>query len=85
MDAETGEVRLSVVSLSIQGETVADIAEKKAESSLNDFKSNIYNPMISNLQKQIDGQIENVLLRLRAYAQQRSGERMGYRGEEDGS
>jgi phage-related protein len=58
MDAETGEVRLSVVSLSIQGETVADIAEKKAESSLNDFKSNIYNPMISNLQKQIDGQIE---------------------------
>lgn len=29
MDAETGEVRLSVVSLSIQGETVADIAEKK--------------------------------------------------------
>jgi phage-related protein len=58
MDAETGEVRLSVVSLSIQGETVADIAEKKAESSLNDFTSNIYNPMISNLQKQIDGQIE---------------------------
>ena len=58
MDAETGEVRLSVVSLSIRGETVADIAEKKAESSLNDFKSNIYNPMISNLQKQIDGQIE---------------------------
>ena len=58
MDAETGEVRLSVVSLSIQGETVADIAKKKAESSLNDFKSNIYNPMISNLQKQIDGQIE---------------------------
>lgn len=58
MDAETGEVRLSVVSLSIQGETVADIAEKKAESSLNDFKSNIYNPMISKLQKQIDGQIE---------------------------
>ena len=47
-----------MVSLSIQGETVADIAEKKAESSLNDFKSNIYNPMISNLQKQIDGQIE---------------------------
>ena len=30
MDAETGEVRLSVVSLSIQGETVADIAEKKS-------------------------------------------------------
>lgn len=58
MDAETGEVRLSVVSLSIQGETVADIAEKKAESSLNDFTSNIYNPMISSLQKQIDGQIE---------------------------
>lgn len=58
MNAETGEVRLSVVSLSIQGETVADIAEKKAESSLNDFTSNIYNPMISNLQKQIDGQIE---------------------------
>lgn len=58
MDAETGEVRLSVVSLSIQGETVADIAEKKAESSLNDFMSNIYNPMISSLQKQIDGQIE---------------------------
>ena len=58
MDAETGEVRLSVVSLSIQGETVADIAEKKAESSLNDFASNIYNPMISSLQKQIDGQIE---------------------------
>jgi phage-related protein len=58
MDAETGEVRLSVVSLSIQGETVADIAGKKAESSLNDFTSNIYNPMISSLQKQIDGQIE---------------------------
>lgn len=58
MDAETGEVRLSVVSLSIQGETVTDIAEKKAESSLNDFTSNIYNPMISSLQKQIDGQIE---------------------------
>ena len=58
MDAETGEVRLSVVSLSIQGETVADIAEKKAESSLNDFTSNVYNPMISSLQKQIDGQIE---------------------------
>lgn len=58
MDAQTGEVRLSVVSLSIQGETVADIAEKKAESSLNDFTSNIYNPMISSLQKQIDGQIE---------------------------
>lgn len=58
MDAETGEVRLSVISLSIQGETVADIAEKKAESSLNDFTSNVYNPMISSLQKQIDGQIE---------------------------
>lgn len=58
MDAETGEVRLSVVSLSIQGETVQDIAEKKAESSLNDFTSSVLNPTIASLQKQIDGQIE---------------------------
>lgn len=62
MDANTGAVRLSVESLTITGKTVNDIAEEiageKAESSINDFVDAVYDPAISNLQAQIDGQIE---------------------------
>ena len=62
MDANTGAVRLSVESLTITGKTVNDIAEEiageKAESSINDFVDAVYDPAISNLQAQIDGQVE---------------------------
>ena len=54
MDADTGTVRMKVDSLSIGGKTTQEIAEEQ----LNDFVDSVYSPAISNLQAQIDGQIE---------------------------
>lgn len=54
MDADTGTVRMKVDSLSIAGKTPQEIAEEQ----LNDFVDSVYSPAISNLQSQIDGQIE---------------------------
>lgn len=54
MDADTGTVRMKVDSLSIAGKTPEEIAADK----LQDFVESVYDPEISNLQAQIDGQIE---------------------------
>lgn len=54
MDADTGTVRMKVDSLMIAGKTPEEITE----TQLNNFVDSVYNPEISNLQAQIDGQIE---------------------------
>lgn len=54
IDADTGTVRLSVEFLSIAGKTVEEIANQQ----VNDFVDAVYTPGITNLQAQIDGQIE---------------------------
>lgn len=58
IDAETGTVRLSVEELKIVGKTVEEIANEESETVLNDFVDSVYTPTITNLQNQIDGQIE---------------------------
>lgn len=58
IDAETGTVRLSVEELKIVGKTVEEIANEESETVLNDFVGSVYTPTITNLQNQIDGQIE---------------------------
>ena len=58
IDAETGTIRLSVQSLTITGKTVQEIAAEQSDSAINDFVDAVYNPGISGLQAQIDGQIE---------------------------
>lgn len=58
IDAETGDVRLSVQSLTITGKTVQDIASEQSDAAINDFIDAVYDPALANLQAQIDGQIE---------------------------
>lgn len=58
IDAETGTVRFAVESLTITGKTVQEIASEQSETAINDFVDAVYNPDITNLQAQIDGQIE---------------------------
>lgn len=53
-DTETGSVRIVAETFSIRGKTIEEIAGEQ----VNDFVSSVYNPAISNLQSQIDGQIE---------------------------
>ena len=53
-DTETGEVDIVANSFSLQGKTLEEIAEDQ----VNDFVDAVYTPDISNLQAQIDGQIE---------------------------
>lgn len=54
-DTETGSVRIVAETFSIRGKTIEEIAGEQ----VNDFVSSVYNPAISNLQSQIDGQIES--------------------------
>lgn len=59
MDFDTGAVDMVVDSFSLSsGKTIEQIAQEKAGEQVNDFVSAVYNPAISNLQSQIDGQIE---------------------------
>lgn len=53
-DIDTGEVDIVANSFSLQGRSIDEIAEQQ----LNDFVDAVYDPTISNLQSQIDGQIE---------------------------
>lgn len=57
-DTETGRVDIKAYSLTITGKTVEEIANKESETVLNDFVGSVYTPTITNLQNQIDGQIE---------------------------
>lgn len=59
MDKDTGQVvlRPDVFELS-NGDTIGSIATGKAQESLGDFISGVYDPGIASLQAQIDGQIE---------------------------
>lgn len=54
IDADTGEIRLTVTSLSIQGKNVNEIAADEIEN----FISEVYDPEIENLQNQIDKKSE---------------------------
>ena len=53
-DTETGVVRIVAESFVLKGKTLEDIANDE----INDFVDAVYDPAISNLQAQIDGQIE---------------------------
>src|SRR5699024_9547268 len=57
-DTDTGRVEIKAQSLTITGKTVQEIAEEQSDSAINDFVDAVYNPGISGLQAQIDGQIE---------------------------
>ena len=57
-DTETGRVDIRAYSLTITGKTVEEIAGEESEAVLNDFVDAVYTPTITNLQNQIDGQIE---------------------------
>lgn len=57
-DTETGRVDIKAYSLTITGKTVEEIAGEESEAVLNDFVDAVYTPTITNLQNQIDGQIE---------------------------
>lgn len=57
-DTETGAVRINADSFSLSGRTIQEISGEEAESAVGDFIDTIYSPEISNLQAQIDGQIE---------------------------
>lgn len=58
VDVTTGRVVINADSVQIKGKDVNAIAKEKAEAEVNDFISNTYTTDISNLQSQIDGQIE---------------------------
>lgn len=58
VDITTGRVVINADAVQIKGKDVDVIAKEKAESEVNDFISNTYTTDISNLQSQIDGQIE---------------------------
>ena len=58
VDITTGRVVINADSVQIKGKDIDTIAKEKAESEVNDFISNTYTTDISNLQSQIDGQIE---------------------------
>lgn len=58
VDVTTGRVVINADSVQIKGKDVNAIAKEKAEAEVNDFISNTYTSDISNLQSQIDGQIE---------------------------
>lgn len=53
-DTETGQVVINAESIKISGKSVEQISDEK----INDFIDTVYNPAISDLQNQIDGQIE---------------------------
>ena len=53
-DIDTGQVDIVANSFSLHGRSIDEIAEQQ----LNDFVNAVYDPTISNLQSQIDGQIE---------------------------
>lgn len=53
-DIDTGQVDIVANSFSLRGRSIDEIAEQQ----LNDFVDAVYDPAISNLQSQIDGQIE---------------------------
>lgn len=53
-DIDTGQVDIVANSFSLRGRSIDEIAEQQ----LNDFVDAVYDPTISNLQSQIDGQIE---------------------------
>lgn len=57
-DTETGRVDIKAYSLTITGKTVEEIAGEESEAVMNDFVDAVYTPTITNLQNQIDGQIE---------------------------
>ena len=57
-DTETGRVDIKAYSLTITGKTVEEIAGEESEAVLNDFVDAVYTPTITNLQNQVDGQIE---------------------------
>ena len=58
VDITTGRVVINADAVQIKGKDVDVIAKEKAEAEVNDFISNTYTTDISNLQSQIDGQIE---------------------------
>lgn len=58
VDVTTGRVIINADSVQIKGKDVNAIAKEKAETEVNNFISNTYTTDISNLQSQIDGQIE---------------------------
>lgn len=53
-DIDTGQVDIVANSFSLRGRSIDEIAEQQ----LSDFVDTVYDPTISNLQSQIDGQIE---------------------------
>lgn len=53
-DIDTGQVDIVANSFSLRGRSIDEIAEQQ----LSDFVDAVYDPAISNLQSQIDGQIE---------------------------
>lgn len=53
-DTETGRVDIKADSFSLTGKTISEIADEQ----INDFVDVVLDPQISNLQAQIDGQIE---------------------------
>lgn len=53
----TGEFRLAF-NTKVGDKTVQQIAQDEVDAELNNFVSQVYDPKISDLQKQIDGQIE---------------------------
>ncbi len=59
LDLEKGVLKMRAESLTIGGKTVEEISSEKATGALNDFVNVTFDPKIGELQKQIDGQIEN--------------------------
>lgn len=58
VNVTTGRVVINADSVQVKGKDVNAIAKEKAETEVNNFISNTYTTDISNLQSQIDGQIE---------------------------
>ena len=54
VDADTGRVDIVAESFQLRGKTIEELAQEK----LNDFVSSTFNDTVTNLQAQIDGQIE---------------------------
>lgn len=55
VNADDGSIEMVVKSFSLSGKTIEEIAQ----DNLSDYVNAVFDPAISNLQKQIDGQIES--------------------------
>lgn len=58
LDLDNGVLNMNATSISIASKSINEVAKEIADQQVNNFVNTVYSPGISNLQSQIDGQIE---------------------------